>query len=339
MLLRKGQHRLNTEKNMHSRRTILTFAAGAATAGLCSSAWAQTWPQKPVTVIVPYAAGGNTDGIARMTAQRLGDAFGKQFVIENRPGAGGAIAAEMAKRAAPDGYTLFIAALPVMAIVPAMSKVRYDSQKDFAPISNIGTNPFALVVNRDIPVKTLGEFVEYVRAHNGLLSYGSAGIGSLNHLSMALFLKRAGIEMTHVPYKGNAPALSDVVAGHIPAMFSNLSDALPQAAGGNVRMLAISAETRSSLAPQVPTVAESGYPKFNVLTWNGLMAPAGTPPDIIDRMAKEIADAVKDPKFAAQLSDYGVDPLGDTPEAYAAMLAKDIPLWAEAVDIAGVKQQ
>jgi tripartite-type tricarboxylate transporter receptor subunit TctC len=339
MLLRKGQHRLNTEKNMHSRRTILTFAAGAATAGLCSSAWAQTWPQKPVTVIVPYAAGGNTDGIARMTAQRLGDAFGKQFVIENRPGAGGAIAAEMAKRAAPDGYTLFIAALPVMAIVPAMSKVRYDSQKDFAPISNIGTNPFALVVNRDIPVKTLGEFVEYVRAHNGLLSYGSAGIGSLNHLSMALFLKRADIEMTHVPYKGNAPALSDVVAGHIPAMFSNLSDALPQAAGGNVRMLAISAETRSSLAPQVPTVAESGYPKFNVLTWNGLMAPAGTPPDIIDRMAKEIADAVKDPKFAAQLSDYGVDPLGDTPEAYAAMLAKDIPLWAEAVDIAGVKQQ
>jgi tripartite-type tricarboxylate transporter receptor subunit TctC len=142
-----------------------------------------------------------------------------------------------------------------------------------------------------------------------------------------------------VPYKGNAPALSDVVAGHIPAMFSNLSDALSQVAGGNVRMLAISSENRSALAADVPTVIESGYPNFNVLTWNGLMAPAGTPADIIDRMAKELAAAVKDPKFAAQLVNYGVDPLGDTPAEYAAMLAKDIPLWAEAVDIAGVKQQ
>jgi tripartite-type tricarboxylate transporter receptor subunit TctC len=203
---------------MHSRRKVLGFAAGAATALLSPDARAQTWPQKPVTVIVPFAAGGNTDGIGRMAAQRLSDAFGKPFVVENRPGAGGAIAAEMVKRAAPDGYTLFIAALPVMAVVPAISRVRYDSQKDFAPISNIGTNPFALVVNKDIPVKTLKEFIEYVRTSKDQLAYGSAGVGSLNHLSMALFLKRAGIEMTHVPYKGNAPALSDVVAGHIPAM-------------------------------------------------------------------------------------------------------------------------
>ncbi|MDB5619931.1 tripartite tricarboxylate transporter substrate binding protein [Tardiphaga sp.] len=323
---------------MHSRRIFLGLAAAAAT-GLGSSAWAQAWPQKQVTVIVPFAAGGNTDGIARMAAQRLGDALGKTFVVENRPGAGGAIAAELVKRSAPDGYTLFVAALPVMAIVPAMSKVRYDPLKDFAPISNIGTNPFALVVNKDLPVKTLKEFVEYVRASKASLAYGSAGVGSLNHLSMALFLKRAGIEMTHVPYKGNAPALSDVVAGHIPAMFSNLSDALSQAAGGNVRMIAISSAKRSALAADVPTVAESGFADFNVLTWNGLMAPAGTPPDIIERMAKELAAAVKDPKFAAQLVDYGVDPLGDTPAEYAAMLAKDIPLWAEAVEIAGVKQQ
>jgi tripartite-type tricarboxylate transporter receptor subunit TctC len=327
------------ENIMHSRRTVLGLAAGGATALLSSGARAQAWPQKPVTVIVPFAAGGNTDGIGRMAAQRLGDAFGKSFVIENRPGAGGAIAAEMVKRAAPDGYTLFVAALPVMAVVPAMSKVRYDSQKDFAPISNIGTNPFALVVNKDIPVKTLKDFVDYVRSSKVPPVYGSAGVGSLNHLSMALFLKRAGIEMTHVPYKGNAPALSDVVAGHIPAMFSNLSDALSQVAGGNVRMLAISSEKRSALAPDVPTVAESGYPNFNVLTWNGLMAPAGTPPEIIDKMAKELAAAVKDPKFAAQLVNYGVDPLGDTPAEYAATLARDMPLWAEAVEIAGVKQQ
>lgn len=324
---------------MHSRRTVLGLAAGAATTLIASRARAQAWPEKPVTVIVPFAAGGNTDGIGRMAAQRLGDAFGKSFVIENRAGAGGAIAAEMVKRAAPDGYTLFVAALPVMAVVPAMQKVRYDSQKDFAPISNIGTNPFALVINKDIPVKTLKDFVAYVRASKVPPVYGSAGVGSLNHLSMALFLKRAGIEMTHVPYKGNAPALSDVVAGHIPAMFSNLSDALSQAAGGNVRMLAISSEKRSALAADVPTVAESGYPDFNVLTWNGLMAPAGTPPEIIERIARELAAAVKDPKFAAQLVNYGVDPLCDTPAEYAATLAKDIPLWAEAVEIAGVKQQ
>jgi len=324
---------------VRSQLTIFLVAMGIASAGLSSAALAQAWPQRPVTVIVPFAAGGNTDGIARMTAQRLGAAFGKPFIVENRPGASGAIAAELSKRAAPDGYTLFVAALPVMAIVPAMSKVRYDPQKDFAPISNIATNSFALVVNKDIPVKTLPEFVDYVRAHNGELSYGSAGIGSLNHLSMVLFLKRAGLEMVHVSYKGNAPALTDVMAGHVMAMFSNLSDALAQANGGTVRMLAISSEARSPLAPNVPTVSESGYPNFNVLTWNGLMAPAGTPQDIIDKVAREVGAAVKDPKFASQLADYGVDPLGNTPAEYKAMLAKDIPVWTEALDAAGVKQE
>jgi len=318
------------------RRSVL--AAAFLIAGFISSASAQDWPQRPVTLIVPFAAGGNTDGIARMTAQVLSDSFGKFFVVENRPGAGGAIAADAVAKAEPDGHTLFIAALPVMAIVPAINKVRFDPLKDFAPISNIATNPFVIVVNKDLPVKTLAEFVDYVRARNGKLSYGSAGIGSLNHLSMALFLKQAGLDMTHVPYKGNAPALSDVVAGHIPAMFSNLSDALPQAAAGNVKMLAVSSDKRSPVAAQVPTVVESGYPKFNVLTWNGLMAPAGTQKEIIDKIAQVIAKAVKEPKFAAQLAEYGVDPLGSTPDEYKAMLARDIAIWAEAVEIAGVKQ-
>jgi tripartite-type tricarboxylate transporter receptor subunit TctC len=156
---------------------------------------------------------------------------------------------------------------------------------------------------------------------------------------MALFLKQAGIEMTHVPYKGNAPALSDVIAGHIPAMFSNFSDALPQAKAGNVRMLALSSAKRSDLASEVPTVAESGFPKYNVLTWNGLMAPAGTPQPIIDKIAAEIGKAVKDPKWAARLSEFGVDPLGNTPAEYKAMLADDVVLWSQAVDVAGVKEK
>ena len=324
---------------MYSRRTALFLAAGLASTAIGSGAFAQQWPQKLVTVIVPYAAGGNTDGIARMTAQRLSEAFGKAFVVENRPGAGGAIAAEAVAKAAPDGHTLFIAPLPVMAIMPSLNKVRFDAQKSFAPISNIATNQFVLVVNKDLPVRTLKEFVDYVRARKGELAYGSAGIGSLNHLSMALFLKQAGLEMTHVPYRGNAPALSDVIGGQIPAMFSNLSDALPQANGGTVRMLAVSGETRAPLAPQVPTVAESGYPGFRVLTWNGLMAPAGTPADIIGRIAKEIAVAVQDPAFARKLMEYGVDPLGNTPAEYKAMLASDITTWTEAVKAAGVEPQ
>jgi tripartite-type tricarboxylate transporter receptor subunit TctC len=156
---------------------------------------------------------------------------------------------------------------------------------------------------------------------------------------MALFLKQAGLEMVHVPYKGNAPALADVVAGHVQAMFSNLSDALPQTKGGNVRMLAVSSEQRSVMAKDIPTVAESGYPKYKVLTWNGLMAPTGTPKEIVDKISGEIAKAVKEPKFREQLINYGADPLGDTPAEYRAMLEKDIPIWAEAVDVAGAKQQ
>jgi tripartite-type tricarboxylate transporter receptor subunit TctC len=331
---------------MRHRRQFIARTIALTIAISCAITWlsvapvpAQSWPQRPVTFIVPFAAGGNTDGIARITAQRLSETLGGHFVVENRTGAGGALAAETVAKAAPDGYTLLIAALPVMAIVPAINKVRYDSQKDFAPISNIATNPFVLVVNKDIPVMTLREFIDYVKARDGQLTYGSAGIGSLNHLSMALFLKKAGIAMTHVPYKGNAPALSDVIAGHIPAMFSNFSDALPQANAGNVRMIALSADKRSPLADQVPTLAESGFPDFNILTWNGLMAPADTPKPIVEKIAAAIAAAVRDPKFSARLSEFGVDPLGNSPDEYREMLARDVAIWAEAVDIAGVRQQ
>jgi tripartite-type tricarboxylate transporter receptor subunit TctC len=324
---------------MLTRRKFVLAAPGLAATALTIPAFAQTWPERPVTIIVPFAAGGNTDGIARMIGQRLGDALGQRFIIENKVGASGALAAEIVAHARPDGYTLFVTAAPVLTIVPKMLAVRYDPIKDFSPISNIATNPFVLVVHKDVPVETVTGFVAYVKAANNTLSYASAGQGSLAHLAMALFLNRAGIEMIHVPYKGNAPALADVIAGHVPAMFSNLSDTLPQVAGGYIRLLAVTGDQRAVQIPDVPTVAESGYPKYKALTWNGLVAPAGTPKEIIDKVAMQVALAARDAKFAEQLASYGVDPLGNTPVEFAGMIADDVAIWADALQAAGIRQQ
>jgi tripartite-type tricarboxylate transporter receptor subunit TctC len=324
---------------MKNQKLFAALLTGLAVALAISSAQAQVWPSKPVTVIVPFAAGGNTDGIARMISQRLSDAFGQPFVVENKGGAGGALAADFVARAEPDGYTMFVTAVPVLAIVPKMMKVKYDPILHFAPISNIASNPFVLVVDNNLPIKSVAELVAYVRERKGGVSYASAGHGSLMHLSMVLFLKQAGIEMTHIPYKGNSPALSDVIAGHVPVMFSNLSDALPQITSGTLRPLAVSGSKRAAQIPNVPTVAESGYPNFNTLTWNGLVAPAGTPKDILEKVAKEVAAATRDPKFAEKLAGYGVDPLGNTPEEFSRMIAADVAIWAGALEAAGIKPQ
>jgi tripartite-type tricarboxylate transporter receptor subunit TctC len=301
------------------------------------SAHAQAWPQRPVRVIAPYAAGGNSDGIARIAGQRLGDAFGQTFVVENRVGANGAIAAEAVARSPADGYTLLWAATPPITINPALTKVNYDPIKDFAPISIVGINAFVLLVNKNFPAKSVAEFISLVRAQPGKLAYAEGSAGSITHLAMALFLKRAGLEMTNVSYRGNAPALTDVVAGHLPAMFSNISDALPQVAAGSVRPLAVSSEKRAPQLPGVATVAESGFPGFNVLTWNGLMAPAATPKDIVGKIAGEIGRAVKDPQFVARLEQYGADPLGNTPEEFTAMVATETAAWADTVKSLGLR--
>jgi tripartite-type tricarboxylate transporter receptor subunit TctC len=298
---------------------------------------AELWPQRPVRIIGPYAAGGNSDGMARLAAQRLGEAFGQTFVVENRVGANGAIATEAVARSPADGYTLLWAATPPLTINPALTKVNYDPIKDFAPISAVALNAFVLVVNKDFPPKTVAEFIAYVRAQPNKLAYAEGSAGSLTHLTMALFLKRAGLQMSNVSYRGNAPALTDVVAGHLPTMFSNIADAMPQAAAGSVRLLAVSSKERAPQLPDVPTVAESGFPDFNVLTWNGLMAPAGTPRDIVDKIAAEIGRAVKDRQFAARLEQYGADPLGNTPAEFSAMVAADTALWANTIQSLGLK--
>jgi tripartite-type tricarboxylate transporter receptor subunit TctC len=322
-------------QRQRSVRVLLTCLALLA-------AWpahAQEWPQKPVRIVVSFAPGGNSDIVARLTGQRLSEALGQQFVVENRPGASGAIAAETVARAPADGYTLLMGNVPVIAITPALAKVSYDPVKDFAPISAVGANPLVLVVHPSIPAATIEEFVAYARARPRQLTYVSSGVGSIVHLAMALFLKRADLEMIPVSYKGGAAPLTDVIAGHVKTYFSNLSVVMPHVNSGALRMLGVTAERRLAAIPNVPTFSESGFPGFRILTWNGLMAPAGTPASIIDRMAREVARAVKDPKFVERLASDGFDPIGNRPDEFASMIADDIAFWADAVKFAGMQEK
>jgi len=318
-------------------RSICALMALAATL-FGTAARSETWPARPVKILVPYAPGGNTDGNARVISAALTQAFGQQFLVDNRPGANGAIAAELVARSAPDGYTLFMAALPQIAIFPALTKTSYDPVNDFTPINEVSVNPFVIVVNSKLmPVKSLAEFVSYIKARPGQLVYASAGIGSLSQLSMVLFLKAAGLEMQHAAYKGGAPALTDVVAGQVPTYFANLSEALPHSQSDTVKLLAVSSKKRVAQLPNVPTVAESGYPNFETITWNGLLGPARLPKEIVDKISAQVQKDIKDPKLIERFASYGVDPVGAGPDAFAKQIKADIAQWAEAVKISGAK--
>jgi len=304
---------------------------------LASFAHAQSWPQKPVKVIVPFPPGGVTDSIARITADWLTQRLGQAVVAENRPGASGAIAAELVARADPDGYTLFSAATPQLAIVPYVQKINYDPVKDFAPISIVGANSFVLGCNEKAPAKTLKELIDYAKANPGRLNYASPGQGSVGHLSMALLLARANVKMEAVLYKGGGPAVADMVAGHVPCYFGNLNELLPHVGSGRVRLLATSGTQREKALPNVPTVAEQGYPGYRTATWNGYVAPAGTPREIVERIAREIGAGCKDAAFAARLEKIGVNPVCGTPAEFSRAIAEDLATWKEAVAAAGMK--
>ena len=306
---------------------------------LSQNVFSQAWPQKPLKVIVPFPPGGVTDGIARITADWLSQKLGQPVVAENRPGASGAIAAEAVARSAPDGYTLLLAASPQLAIVPHVQKINYDPVKDFAPVSIVGENMFAFGVNEKFPARTLREFVDYAKARPGQLNFASAGTGTVSHLTMALFIARAGLKIEPVLYKGGGPAMIDVLSGQVPMYFGNLNELLPHAPSGRVRILAVSGSKRAAQVPDVPTVAEQGYPGFRTETWNGVVAPAGTPADVVDRIYREIATGCKDSGFVARLAKIGVDPVCNTPAEYAQAIRQDLELWKEAVRAAGLKME
>ena len=300
---------------------------------------AQAWPQKPVKVIVPFPPGGVTDAIARITAEWLTQRLGQPVVPENRPGASGALAAELVARAEPDGYTLLSAATPQLAVVPYVQKINYDPVKDFAPISIVGTNAFALGCNEKTPVKTLTELVDYAKARPGQLNFASPGAGSVGHLTMALLLARAGLKMEAVLYKGGGPAVVDVIAGHVNCYFGNYNELIPHASSGKMRLLATSGEKRARQLPDVPTVAEQGFPGFRTETWNGYVAPAATPREIVERLSREIALGCKDAAFVGRLDKIGVDAVCSTPAQFEQAIRDDLKLWKEAVAAAGVKAQ
>lgn len=325
--------------NAHTRRRRFLGASLAllASLGLTGAASAQNWPERPVKLLVPFAAGGNIDVTGRIVAARLSETLGQQVVVENRVGGSGIIATEAVARAPADGYTLLWGSTNVIAIVPHITKAPYDPQKDLAPVSALGSSPQVLLVNAKIPAKTVAEFVAWVKAQPAKIAYGGGGgAGSASNLIMSLFLKRAGLQMTSVAYRGTAPALTDLIAGHIPTTFVPISEAYAQRNNPNVRILAVSSGTRSPRIPDVPSIAET-YPGYDAVSWTGMFAPTGTPKAIIDKLAGEIDRALKDPKFLGLLENNGIEPLGYGPEKFAAMIKEEIPKWGEAVEIAGVK--
>jgi tripartite-type tricarboxylate transporter receptor subunit TctC len=309
--------------------------------GLASFAvWAQsTWPQRPVRVIVPFPPGGVTDSIARITVDWLSQRTGQPVIAENRPGASGAIAAEYVARSAPDGYTLFMAASPQLAIVPHVQKIPYDPIKDFAPVSIVGASFFALGINDRLPPRSLAEFVDYVKARPGQLNFASPGSGTVGHLTMALFLARTGLKMEPVLYKGGGPAMVDVLSGQVPVYFGNLNELIPHVSSGRVRVLAVSGDKRVPQLPDVPTVAEQGYAGFRTDTWNGIVAPAATPPDIVERAQREIGLGCKDAGFVARLDKIGVEAVCSTAAEFSRAIRQDLDLWKDAVSAAGLKPQ
>lgn len=301
-----------------------------------SSAQTTDWPTRTVTVVVPFAAGGNTDIMARVASQKLAEVFKQSFVVENRVGAGGAIAAAYVAQAAPDGYTLFFAAAPQIAVLPNVQKVNYDPHKDFTPVSIFGTGPFILAISSAIPAKTIPEFVEY--AKNRKLNYGSGGTGSVSHLSGALFVARSGLDAVHIPFRGGAPAMTALLGGQVDMYFGNAADIIPFVESGKARIIGVAADKRMNQLPDVPTVSET-YPDFSLSAWNGFLVPAKTPRPIVDKLAKEVIAAAKDPGVIEQLTKLGIEPNGTTPEESAAQIAREQAQFDIAIKAANMKEQ
>jgi tripartite-type tricarboxylate transporter receptor subunit TctC len=306
--------------------------------GALGLARADDYPSRPITLIVPFPPGGSTTVMARIVADKLSAALGQQIVVDNRGGAGGTIGTRFAAKAAPDGYTILVSYTATMAIAPSMNvNAGYDPHKDFTPIGMIGFAPNVLVVHPSLPVHSIAELIAHAKAAPAPLQYGSPGVGTVNHLAGEYLANETGMKLQHVPYKGNGPAMSDLLGGHIPMMFLPIPVALGNVKAGSLRGLAITSARRSSLLPDLPTLAESGVPGFEVALRYGLVAPAGTPPAVITRLNKELKIALLSEDVKNRLSTEGAEALPGTPEAYAADIDAEEKKWGGLVRKLGLK--
>jgi len=318
-----------------ARRRLLLAAVAALCLAAPAFAQAQAYPTKPVRLVVPYPPGGPTDIVARLVAQKLSEQLGQQFIIDNRPGAGANTGAELVARSPADGYTLVVATT-AHAINPSLFKnLGYSLAKDFAPVSLLTSGPLVIVANPALPAKNVAELIALAKARPGELNFASSGNGQSTHLSAELFASMAGVKMNHIPYKGSAPALTDTMGGQTQLMFDTMLSAMPHVKGGKLKALAVTSATRSPVAPEVPTVAESGLPGYEAIAWNGLLAPAHTPPDVLARLSTALKKVLAAPDVKDKFEAQGFAATWTSPEDFGRFMTAEIDKWAKVVKVSG----
>jgi tripartite-type tricarboxylate transporter receptor subunit TctC len=317
------------------RILVLVVVALSALAGIAQG---QPYPSKPVRIIVPFAPGGGSDFIGRFIAQKLSERLGQQFIVDNRPGAGGNLGAEIAVKSAPDGYTLLLIA-GSYTVNPSLYKTAYDPVNDISPIIQLSQGPFIVAVHPSLPVKTLKDLIDLAQKQPDKLSYASAGQGSITHLASELFLDMAKIKIVHVPYKGSGPALNDAIAGNVQLIFGSVATSLQYIKSGRLRGLAVTTSNRIPAAPDLPTVAEAGVPGYEVILWHGLVGPKGMPKAVVDRLNSEATQILKSKAMEELLAADGVSPAGGTPEKFHTTIKADIERWRKIVRQAGIKAE
>jgi tripartite-type tricarboxylate transporter receptor subunit TctC len=319
-------------------RAVRAFAAMIALTGT-SLAMAQAWPAKPVRMILAFPPGGPTDIVSRVLAQKLAEQLGQQVLVDNKPGAGGNIGAELAAKAPNDGYTIFYNTSAIVINPALYGRASYDTLKDFVPVTLTAAIPMVLVVNPSVPAKTMKEFVDLVKSKPGQFNYSSSGTGTITHLASAMLSSQMGLATQHIAYKGSAPGLVDLAAGQTQFMTDTINTALPYVKDGRLRAIAVTSAKRSSVLPDMPTFAESGLPGFDAAAWQGVVVPAGTPQDIVTRLNAELNKALQDAGVRARLAAQGADGLGGSPAEYAAYIRAEMPRWAKAIRDSGAKAE
>jgi tripartite-type tricarboxylate transporter receptor subunit TctC len=318
----------------------IALLTAALASGFAATSAAQNYPTRPITLVVPFPPGGSTTIVARIVTDRMADALGQPFVVDNRGGAGGTLGTRQVAKSAPDGYTVALGYSGTLAIAPSLfANAGYDVRTDFAPIGRIGVAPSTLVVHPSFPVHSVAELIAYAKANPGKVNYGSAGIGTVGHVAGEYFAMQTGIQLTHIPYKGTGPAMTDLLGGHIPLSFSPIPAAHESARSGLLRMLAVTSAARSALMPEVPTIAESGVPGYEAVLRYGLVAPAGTPRPIIDRLNAVLRATLASDEVRNRLAIEGAEPLPSTPEEYGADIDHEESQWSKVIRASGAKAE